>query len=140
MKPSFKKSITAAALAGVTAAITNSVLFFLFHAVGVITDDVEVQDNQPLTVLPVLFSSIIPSLFAGIVYYLLSRYTKNGYRNFLILAVVLLFASFANPFVGIPGIPIGMGIALCLMHVVVVGALLYFFKKTRASELKPRLR
>jgi hypothetical protein len=139
MKPSFKKIMTAALAAGSTAALINSVLFFLFRALGIITDDVFVQDNQPLTVIPVILSSLVPSLLAGVAYYFLSRYTRNGYRIFSIVALVLLLLSFANPFVGIRGITVTMGIALNVMHIVVVACLLYFFKRTHTSALKHSL-
>jgi hypothetical protein len=139
MKPTFKKIMTAAIAAGSTAALINSVLFFLFRALGLITDDVFVQDSQPLTVVPVILSSLIPSLLAGVVYYLLSRYMRNGFRIFSIVAVVLLLLSFANPFMGIPGIPVAMGIALDTMHIVVAACLLYVFKRTQTGALNPSL-
>jgi hypothetical protein len=139
MKPTFKKTMAAALAAGSTAAGINSILFFLFRALGVITEDVFVQDNQPLTVIPVILSSLVPSLLAGVAYYLLSRYTRNGYRIFSIVALVLLILSFANPFMGIPGITVTMGIALNTMHVVVVACLLYYFKRVHTGALKHSL-
>jgi hypothetical protein len=78
MKPSFKSTITAATVAGVISAVFNSILYFIFHATGVIPDNVYVQENQPLTLLPVLLSSFVPSLLAGVVFYLFCRYAKNG--------------------------------------------------------------
>lgn len=139
MKPSFKKAITAALLAGVTAALINAVLFFIFKAAGLIDNDVLIpQNNQPLGALPVLLSSLIPSLLAGLVWYLFERYTNNGFRYFSILAIVLLVLSFANPFLGIPGIPVAMALALNCMHIVVVLSLLYFFKRAK-GEQKPAL-
>ncbi len=69
MKSTFKTIITAAALAGIVSVVINSVLYFIFHAAGVITDNVYVQENQPLTLLPVIFSSIVPSLLAGVVFF-----------------------------------------------------------------------
>ena len=125
--------MTAAALAGATAAIVNAVLFFLLKAAGVFPDTVHVQTGQPLTVLPVVFSSLIPSLLAGVLFYLLCRYTQNGFRIFSIVAIILLLLSFANPFMGIEGIPVTMGIALNVMHVVVVASLLFFFKRTQST-------
>ena len=130
MKPTFKTIMTAAALAGATAAIVNGILFLLLKAAGIFPDTVHVQTGQPLTVLPVVLSSIVPSLIAGVVFYLLCRYTQNGYRIFSIVAIILLVLSFANPFMGIEGIPLTMGIALNAMHVVVVAALMYFFKRS----------
>jgi hypothetical protein len=70
MKPSFKKIIAAAALAGIISAIVNSMLYSIFHAAGVISNEVYVQEHQPLTLLPVIFSSLVPSLLAGLVFYL----------------------------------------------------------------------
>jgi drug/metabolite transporter (DMT)-like permease len=134
MKTSFKSIITAAAVAGVISAVVNSILYFIFHATGVIPDDVYVQENQPLTLLPVVISSFVPSLLAGVVFYLFCRYTRNGFRYFSILAIILLFLSFANPFMAIKNIPLGMGIALSVMHIVVVASLLYFFNRFKAES------
>jgi drug/metabolite transporter (DMT)-like permease len=134
MKTSFKSIITPAAVAGVISAVVNSILYFIFHATGVIPDDVYVQENQPLTLLPVVISSFVPSLLAGVVFYLFCRYTRNGFRYFSILAIILLFLSFANPFMAIKNIPLGMGIALSVMHIVVVASLLYFFNRFKAES------
>jgi hypothetical protein len=70
MKPSFKTIIMAAALAGGVSALINSILYFIFHAAGVISDNVYVQENQPLTLMPVIIFSFVPSLLAGVVFYL----------------------------------------------------------------------
>jgi hypothetical protein len=139
MKLTFKTIITAAALAGVSAAFINSLLYFIFHASGIIPDNVFIQENQPLTVVPVIISSVVPSLLAGIVFYLLCRYTSKGYRIFSIIALLLLVLSFANPFMSIPGIPLAMGLALNAMHVVVVASLLYFFRGIKGAESKVAL-
>jgi hypothetical protein len=139
MKSSFKSIITAAAVAGIISAVVNSILFFIFHTTGAIRDNVYVQDNQPLTVVPVIFSSIVPSLLAGVVFYLFCRYTKNGYKYFSILSIILLLLSFANPFMAIKNIPLGMGIALNIMHLVVVASLLFFFKRVKAEYYKVAL-
>ena len=134
MKPSFKKIIAAAALAGIISAIVNSMLYSIFHAAGVISNEVYVQEHQPLTLLPVIFSSIVPSLLAGLVFYLFCRYSKDAYRYFSILAIILLIVSFANPFMAINDIPLAMGIALNVLHIVVVASLLYSFKHIKAEQ------
>jgi hypothetical protein len=136
MKPSLKTVFTSAALAGMAAAFINSILFVLFNTMGIIPDNVFVQENQPLTVVPVIISSIVPSLLAGVVFYLLCRYSNKGYRIFSTIAIILLILSFANPFIAIKSIPLGMGLALNAMHIVVVTALLYSFKRIKASEHK----
>ena len=138
MKPSFRKFIIAALLAGIVAAIINSILFFVFHATGVITDSVMIQNNQPLTIIPVIIFSLVPSLLAGVVFYLLCRYTKRGYSIFVIIALILLIVSFANPFIAIQDIPVGMGVVLNIMHIIVVGSILYFFRRTQTHMAEAR--
>jgi hypothetical protein len=56
----------AAAFSALTAAIINAILFFIFKALGFFTDDVFIQPNQPLTIVPILFSSILPTLIGGL--------------------------------------------------------------------------
>ncbi len=120
----------ASAKAGLLATLINAVLFYLFKATSVIADTIIIpQSGEPLSIVPVVFSSLVPSFLAGIAFYLFSRYTKSGYRYFFICTVVLLILSFINPFIGIPGITLAMGLALNLMHIVVAGCLLYMFKK-----------
>lgn len=132
-KLTFKQSITAGALAAAAAAVVNAVLFFIFHAVGVITDDIMVQPNMPMTVVPVIISSILPTLIASIVFFLIEKYTQNGFKIFTIVALVLMVITFANPFMGIPGITVPYGIALNVMHVVVVAALLFFINRAKKN-------
>jgi hypothetical protein len=86
MKPSFKSIITAAAVAGIVSAVVNSILYFVFHAAGVIRDDVFVQENQPLALFPVLISSLQGLYF---IFYAVTQGTVSG--TFLFS---LLFCSF----------------------------------------------
>ena len=132
-KLSFKQSMMAGLLAAATAAVVNAILFFIFHAVGVITDDIMVQPNMPMTVVPVIISSILPALIASIVFFLIEKYSQNGFKIFTIVALVLMVITFANPFMGIPGITVPYGIALNVMHVVVVVALLFFINRAKKN-------
>lgn len=116
--------------AAVSAAIINGILFTIFHALGIITDDVFIQPNMPMTLFPIIFSSVLPTIIASIVYFLIDKYTSNGYKIFRAVAIILLFVSFVNPFMGIPGISIAYGVALNFMHVVVVACLLYFIQRS----------
>ncbi len=135
-KLSFRQAVMAGLYAGVAAAAINALLFLFFRALGLITDDVMVQPGTPMTVVPVIMSSIVPAVIAGIVYFLLDKYTSKGYRYFLILSVVLLLLSFANPFLLIPNVPLGYGIALDMMHVVLVLLLLYFLRRATTTTRK----
>jgi uncharacterized membrane protein len=128
-KLTFQQSITAGAMAGAAAAVINAILFFIFHGAGVLTDDIFIQPNQPLTIVPILISSILPSIVGSIVFFLFEKYTNNGFGIFRILSIVLLVLSFVNPFLGIPGVTTGYAVVLNVMHVVVAFSLLYFINK-----------
>lgn len=130
-KLSFKQSIIAGLLAAGVAAVVNTILFFIFHAVGVITDDIMIQPNTPMTVVPIIISSIMPTLIATVVFFLIEKYTNNGFKIFTIISIILMVLTFANPFVGIPGIGVAYGIVLNVMHVVVVAALLFFINRAK---------
>jgi hypothetical protein len=131
-----KNLLWAAPLAGAIAAVINSVLFFIGSSSGLIDSSILIPGaNAPLTVVPVIASSIIPSIIAGLVLAGLNYFLSKPWRVFTIIAAVLLVVTFANPFMGIPGIPLGMGIWLNVMHVVVAGSVLYCFNRfTRTAN------
>jgi uncharacterized membrane protein len=133
-KLTFKQSILSGLIAGAVSAVINAVLFFIFHAAGIIVDTIFIQPNVPLTVIPVLISSIVPSIIASIVFFLLEKFTNNGFRIFSIISIILMILSFANPFVGIPEVTVGYGVVLNIMHVVVVFSLLYFIQRSKKSN------
>jgi hypothetical protein len=99
-------------------------------------DTIFIQPEQPLTLVPVLISSIVPTLIASMVFFLFEKYSKNSFHSFRILAIILLAFSFINPFMGIQGVTNGYAIALNFMHVVVVGTLLFFIIKAVNSTEK----
>jgi glucan phosphoethanolaminetransferase (alkaline phosphatase superfamily) len=130
-----KKLLTVAPLAAITAAAVNAALFFIGKATGLISDSVLIQPaNQPMSLIPVLISSILPTLLAGGVLALLNRFASAPLRIFNIIAAVLLVLSFISPFASIPNVPIGMSIWLNVMHVVVAGAVVFAFNRFTAVE------
>jgi len=134
-KLSFKLTFMAGLMAALVATIVNAILFFIFKWADVIVDTIFIQPNQPLNVIPIIISSIVPTFIATLVFYLFEKFTKNGFNIFRIIALVLMILSFANPFMGIPGVTIGYAIALNVMHVVVVGALIYFIGKAVKNSI-----
>ena len=123
-----KKLLWAAPLAGAIAAGINSVLFLIGSAIGLIDAAVLVPGlNGPITIGPIIMSSVVPSLIAGLVLGGMNYFLNKPFKVFRIVALVLVVLSFANPFMGIPGIPLGMGIWLNVMHVVVAGTVVYCF-------------
>src|SRR5258708_1157419 len=98
-KLSFKQSLMAGLWAAIAAAAVNAILFFIYHAAGIITDTILIQPGKPLSLIAVIFASIIPALIASMVFFLIEKYTKKGYKIFSIVSVVLLILSLANPFI-----------------------------------------
>ena len=132
-KLNFKQVMMAGLMAASVSAMINVLLFFMFKAMGWITDDIFVQPNQPLTLVPVLISSILPTLIASLVFFLLEKYTRNGFRIFSIISVILMLLSLAMPFTGIPNVTTNYALALDSMHFVVPLVLLYFINRTQKS-------
>lgn len=127
-KIAVKKLLWVAPLAGAIAAGINSILFLIGSAIGLVDESVLVPGmNTPITIAPVMMSSFIPSLIAGLVLGVMNYFLNKPFKVFRVVALVLLILSFANPFMGIPGIPLGMGIWLNVMHVVVAGTVVYCF-------------
>lgn len=132
-KLNFKQVITAAGIAAVVAVVINAALFFIFQALGVFTNDIMIQPNQPLTVIPVIMSSILPTLIGSLIFLLFEKFGKNGLKTFSIVAIILMVLTFANPFFGIPNITVAAAMVLNVMHVVVAFSLLYFLRKAKSK-------
>lgn len=118
-----------AAYSALSAAVLNVILFYVFSATGTI-DPTILVNGQSIQVFHILMSSILPTFLAALVFLLIGRFSKRPWNIFKILSLVLLVLSFMNPFMGIPGITIGMGVVLNVMHVVVVLPIFYFFPKS----------
>jgi hypothetical protein len=124
-----QKVLYPALAAGLVAAVINAVLFWIGSATGAVPADLIIPNaGQPLTIVPVIISSVLPALVAGLVFFLLIRFTRNPLRIFNWVAAIVLLLSFASPF-SIPNVPVGMVVVLELMHVVVAGAVLIAFNK-----------
>lgn len=132
-KLNFKQSIMAGLTAAGVASIINTILFFIFHAMGIFTDDIFIQPNQHLSAVPIIISSVLPTIIASVVFFLFEKYSNNGFKNFRILSIILLVLSFINPFMGIKGVTVPYALALDFLHIPVVAALLYFIGKSKKS-------
>jgi len=102
-------------------AVINVVLFFLGSAAGLLPETVLLPGpNEPLTVIPVIFSSIAGTLAGTVLYVLLCRFSRaSSSRIFRITLLVLGIATLFPP-LSIPGAPIGMVLTLELMHIVTI--------------------
>lgn len=135
-KLTFRQSILAGLTAGVVSALINAVLFYGFHATGILSDLVYVRPNQPLTLAPVLMASLVPSLVGSLVFFLLEKFTSNGYRIFSILALTLAVLSLFSPFTVPVNVTLGYSLVLCVMHLVVAVVLVYVIgKRVKQKQL-----
>jgi len=131
LKLSFSQSLVAGSKAAGASVIINVILFYIFHATGVITDNFFIKPNQPLTVVPVIISSILPSLLGAAVFFLFEKFTYNGFKLFSIVAIILMLLSLSSPFLAVQNMPVDYAIALDLMHVAVAFSLLFFIKRAK---------
>jgi hypothetical protein len=133
-KLNFKQIITAGLMAGGVSAIINAILFYIFHTANVLVDTIQIQPNTPLTIVPILMSSIMPSLIGSIVFYFIEKYSSNGFKIFRNVSIVLVALSLISPFTNIPNVTFGYAMVLNVMHILVAVDLLYFIgKKVKAT-------
>ena len=130
-KLNFKQSIICGVYAGAASAIINAVLFFIFHKAEIITDNIFVKPNEPLTAFPVIMASIVPAIIGSIIFSVLEKFLSNGFKIFKIVAIVLVLLSLISPFTVITGVTIAYSIVLCLMHIVVAAELLFFLDRSK---------
>lgn len=114
-----RRLLWATPLAAVVAAALNALIFLIGRAGGTLTDDVGLTINgqtQPLTLGPVIGSTIVPILVAGVLLALLGRFARRPIRVFTIVAAVVFVLSLATPFT-LPGADLAYRATLLLMHV-----------------------
>ena len=113
----FKRLLWAGPLAAVSAAVANAVVYFVASALGTMPEDFVVQDSGPITLAPVVFSSLIGAAGATLVFVVVALLTRRPIRTFRVVAAVVLVVSFATPLT-IPGASLLLILTLELMHVV----------------------
>lgn len=105
-------------IAAVAAAGANGLLFLIGSAFGLFPETIVIPaSGQPVSIIPVLFMSVVAAVGGGLVYALLSRFAKQPKRIFRILALLILILSFGAPTV-FPNAPVSYYIALNVLHVV----------------------
>lgn len=117
-KVSLRRLLWVAPAAAVAAALANSFVYLVSSVVGAIPEDVTVgSSGAPITLVPVIVSSVVGVLGAAAVLALLAWFSGRPARIFIIVSVVVLVLSFVTPF-SISGAPVEMIVALLVMHVV----------------------
>ncbi|MFN8466870.1 MAG: DUF6069 family protein [Caldilineaceae bacterium] len=118
-------------IAIVVAAVANAVLYFVGAALGWMPDTVLTPMGLPVTIVPVVASTVIALVVATIVYSILNRFTGNPNRWFTIIAVIVLVVSAVSP-LSLPGAPTMMIVLLEVMHVVAGISAIYFLRQSQA--------
>ena len=101
-------------LAAMVAAAANS----LVRVISVILFDIP-PDFQPLTLGPVVISSVVGALGATVAFGIVIRFARRPIRLFRTVAVVVLLLSFLNPILALPEASLQTILTLEFMHVVV---------------------
>jgi hypothetical protein len=121
------------------AAVLNVGLFFVFSAVGVLTDAVLIQTfvgPQPLTAAVVASNTVIQMLIGVAVLAAIARvWPARAERIWQIVASVVLVLSFWMPFAGIPGAPVAYSLALDAMHVVAAALAIWLLPSLARGRL-----
>ena len=124
----FGKLVGQAFLGGAIAAVVNVALFFAAKAGGVpLTGEFQPGPVTELMLPAVVVSCFVPGFFGALVALLFQKFTKQGARNFAILAGVFTVVSLGGP-ASVKQISTGTIVVMELMHVVAavgIGGALY---------------
>ena len=113
----FKRLLWATPLAAIAAAVANAVVYLVASVLGAMPQDFVVQDSGPITLAPVVLSTLIGAAGAAMVFTAVALLSRRPIQTFRIVTAVVLVLSFATPLT-IPGAPPSMILTLELMHVV----------------------
>ncbi|MDQ3035629.1 MAG: DUF6069 family protein [Myxococcota bacterium] len=114
----------AAPLTGAIAAIGNVLVYVLAGAVGLELGLAPEPGATiaPLPIGPVIGASIVPAILGGIVFALLTRFTRQGPRIFVGLAIAFTLVSMF-PVATVPTDGTATRVVLALMHVIAAAAI-----------------
>jgi len=115
-------------LAGIIAGTLNVVIYFIAKQMSWVSNSVLLPGGKPLTLLPIIFSSVIPSILAAVTLFALDRMSDNPISIFTIIGIVILLLSLGGPF-SIPRLPTSTRLTLALMHLIAGGVIIYFLRK-----------
>lgn len=127
--PALLRTLSFGLAGGAVGALVNVATFAVARLAGV--DFVATfQPPAPPNQLPaamVLIASVVPSLFASLLFYGAARFGQRGVTAFVAFAALFALLSLGGPF-GLPDASLGTKLALDVMHVfsaiAIVGALL----------------
>ena len=114
----FGRLLWAGPLAAVSAAIANTIVYFVAYGLGAMPQDVVVEGSGPITLEPVILASVVGAVGAVVIFVIVTLLARRRpIQTFNIVAAVALVLSFYTPFT-VPEAPVAMVATLLLMHVV----------------------
>ncbi len=117
--------LRAGLLAGIVAGVANTVIFFVARAMGAMPQDVGVGPAElPMTLPPIAVLGLVAAVAAVLLFGVLRRRTVRAVPVFLGLAAFVLILAAVPPLM-IEGAPLGMVVALELMHVTVAASVIW---------------
>ena len=122
----FSTALKNGAIAGVSAAGINALMFYVGSAVGCFPPTAVVQGQGPIGIANVLLMSVLPCIIGAVIFALLCRFTSNAVRIFQIVTGVVFALFLTGPITGITGVATREIVLLEVMHLVVAGACVYF--------------
>lgn len=128
--------LTTGLIAGVVAAVVNTIVYFIAQALGV--DFMIVMGGagtpaMPLAIPAIAIFSIVPGLIAALLAGSLLRFTSNGARIFQIVALVFLLISFIPDLTMPEPATMATKASLMLMHVI-AGSVITYMVSRKAAE------
>ena len=122
--------LIAAAKAIGLAVVINSILFFALFTFKIIDPRFGIGPNhdQTITILPVIFSTILPSIIGLVIFLLLLRYSSEPVKIFTWVVIAVFVITLGNPFFA--GVPTVMALGLDLLHIAPAYLLWSFLTKT----------
>jgi hypothetical protein len=109
--------IEAAKAIGMAVAV-NAVLFFVLFLAKWIDPHVGVgPNNDPISLMPVVVSTVFGMAVATVIFLLLARFTSNPVGVFTWVCIIAFVGFLANPFLAIKDMPTIMGVALDILHI-----------------------
>jgi hypothetical protein len=135
-----RRLIVTTFLAALAAALLNTVLYYLGSAFGAFPPDVIIQAGMPMTLAPIASLTLLATIAAGGVFWLLLRFTRHAQRNFLVGAGLVLLVMAIPPFT-IGGAPAAMVAALQVTHLTTAAIATYALLRHAAprSTTAPRV-
>ncbi|MDZ4839513.1 MAG: DUF6069 family protein [Bacteroidota bacterium] len=117
---SINKILWAAPVVGVFVIAANLILYYVAYIYGYWPEDginYNKMPNKPINHIPVIVSSFLPAIVAGLIFAILVRFTAKPLTIFTIISVILSLLSLAAP-LNLQNISIETKITMELMHIV----------------------